>query len=170
MIISSMTMTEKIGKNFSSHPRARDESTWWIPGCYWLWRCSEVLVLAELHTSAPVTGARPAPSLRHLTTFISPSTDCECKNPPCFVTCDVKTFKAKHRKHSLSRSWTLHYRETGSWRNESSFMTRGSGSGWLIFPDLLTLTLAPLISLYPGARVRIRTWRFTGLMTVGSKL
>ena len=91
-------MTEKLGKNFSSHPRARDESTWWIPGCYWLWRCSELLVLAELHTSAPETGARPAPSLRHLTTFISPSTDCECKNPPCFVTCDVKTFKAKHRK------------------------------------------------------------------------
>ena len=26
MIISSMTMTEKLGKNFSSHPRARDES------------------------------------------------------------------------------------------------------------------------------------------------
>ena len=43
MIISSMTMTEKLGKNFSSHPRARDESCKRFPSSHWFVICRKVL-------------------------------------------------------------------------------------------------------------------------------
>ena len=43
MIISSMTMPEKLGKNFSSHPRARAESFRWIPSPHWFVVCRKGL-------------------------------------------------------------------------------------------------------------------------------
>ena len=145
MIISSMTMPEKLGKNFSSHPRARAESFQWIPSSHWL-LFAEKGFNGQKFSQLRVSDRSTLTTSQHLK---SPLTVNEKFSMFCRPWCQnirSKTLK----KYSQCRDMK---RETGNWRNESLLMTRGSGSGWLISPDLHTLTLATRISI-PGSKSR----------------
>ena len=112
--------------------------------------------MAEVFTGLHQWPRHEARSLRHLT--ISP--------PPFSIDCEwemrrvLSPLMSKHSQQNIEKTIFITMKktrigETGNWRNKSLLMTRGSGSGWLIFPDLHTLTLATHWYLHPGARVRM---------------
>ena len=150
MIISSMTMTEKLGKNFSSHPRARDESFQRLPSPHWFVFCRKVQQLAEVFTALSQWPRLEARALRHLTTS-SVLTVNEKFSMFCRLWCQNIHRKTLKKIFPMPRHCK---RETGNWRNESLFMTRGSGSaGWSPWSRHTDISLTDIS--HPGARAWI---------------
>ena len=142
MIISSMTMTEKLGKNFSSHPRARDESFQRLPSPHWFAFCRKVQQLAEVFTALSQWPRLEARALRHLTTS-SVLTVNEKFSMFCRLWCQ-NIHRKTLKKYPQCQDIVKERPATGG-MNPCSWLEDQDQQ--VDLPDLDTLTLATRISL-----------------------